>query len=332
MKFDVIIGNPPYQVMDGGGAATSAMPIYNLFVDIAKNLGSRYISMIMPARWYSGGKGLDAFREENLKDRHYKAIVDFPNPKDCFPNANISGGVCYFLYDKNVEGNCMFTNVVNGKRESAIRKLNEYEIFIRYNNAISIIHKVASHNSMTELVSARNPFGLDSSVRGLENKTPENPILVYSSRGQGYVSKDSLKENEKLLNSYKLLMGKVLSGHIGETDENGQVKVIATLQTACPQEVSTDSYLVIGPVASIEETENLHSYFRTKFLRFLLLQSLVSMNISRNNFRFVPLQNFTSTSDIDWSKSIEEIDRQLYAKYKLNEEEIVFIESMIKPM
>lgn len=333
MKIKAIVGNPPYQVMDGGGAATSAMPIYNLFIDIAKKLDSHYLSMIMPARWYSGGKGLDTFREENLKDRHYRTIIDFPNPKDCFPNANISGGVCYFLYDKKEEGDCLFTNVVNGKRETTTRKLDEYEIFIRYNNAISIIHKVASHKSITELVSARNPFGLDSAVRGSKDKTSRTDILVYSSRGQGYVPQDSIKDEKKLLNSYKLLMGKVLSGHIGETDENGQVKVIATLQTASPQEVSTDSYLVVGPVSSIEEVNNLQSYFQTKFLRFLLLQSLVSMNISRNNFRFVPLQSFTPPeSDIDWSKSIAEIDRQLYTKYGLSEEEIAFIESMIKPM
>lgn len=332
MKFETIIGNPPYQVMDGGGAATSAIPIYNLFVEIVKRIDTHYISMIMPARWYSGGKGLDTFREENLKDSHYRVIIDYPNPKDCFPNANISGGVCYFLYDNKEEGDCLFTNVINGKRESAIRKLDEYEIFIRYNKAISIIHKVVSHKSISEIVSARNPFGLGSSVRGLENKTEKTPILVYSSRGHGYISKNELKDNEELFGSYKLLMGKVLSGHIGETDMNGQVKVIATIKTAKPQEVSTDSYLVVGPVAGLIEVNNLHSYFRTKFLRFLLLQSLASMNISRANFRFVPLQDFTFNSDIDWSKSISEIDAQLYAKYGLSEEEMAFIESMIKPM
>ena len=332
MKFDTIIGNPPYQVMDGGGAATSAIPIYNLFVETVKRIDTHYISMIMPARWYSGGKGLDTFREENLKDSHYRVIIDYPNPKDCFPNANISGGVCYFLYDNKEEGDCLFTNVINGKRESAIRKLDEYEIFIRYNKAISIIHKVVSHKSISEIVSARNPFGLGSSVRGLENKTEKTPILVYSSRGHGYISKNELKDNEELFGSYKLLMGKVLSGHIGETDMNGQVKVIATIKTAKPQEVSTDSYLVVGPVTGLTEVNNLYSYFRTKFLRFLLLQSLASMNISRANFRFVPLQDFTFNSDIDWSKSISEIDAQLYAKYGLSEEEMAFIESMIKPM
>lgn len=334
MKFNAIVGNPPYQVMDGGGASTSAISVYNFFVEIAKLLNTKYISMIIPARWFAGGKGLDLFREKNLKDRHYRIIFDYPNPKDCFPTANISGGVCYFLYDKDYNGNCAFTNVIAGKQEIALRKLDEFDVFIRYNNAITIVHKVTNATSsfLIDIVSARNPFGIDSSVRGENQKSNNTHLTLYSSKGIGYISENGIKDAFQLVNSYKIFMGKVLSGHLGETDENGQVKVISSIIEAKPQEISTDSYLAFGPFNDKNCVANLHKYLRTKFLRFLLLQALTSMNISRGNFRFVPLQNFTNESDIDWYKSVEDIDYQLYTKYHLINEEITFIEKMIKPM
>ena len=334
MKFNAIVGNPPYQIMDGGGAGTSAITIYNYFVDIAKNINTKYISMIMPARWYAGGKGLDGFREATLNDRRFKTIYDYPNPKDCFPTANISGGICYFLWDRHYEGDCFFTNIINNNSVSSLRRLNEYDVFIRYNEAISIIHKIMLNetNSFMEIVSKRNPFNLDSSVRGANIKTSENKIVVNSSRGIGYINETSITAGKDRVDKFKVFMGKVLSGHIGETDENGQVKVIATIQKAQPGEVSTDSYLVIGNFSSEIEAINVYTYLRTKFLRFLLLQSLVSMNISRANFRFVPLLDFSENSEIDWSKSVSEIDMQLYAKYNLTDEETAFIEKMIKPM
>ena len=332
MKINAIVGNPPYQVMDGGGTGTSAITIYNLFVEIAKKINSRYISMIMPARWYAGGKGLDDFRASMLNDRNLCSIIDYPNPKDCFPTANISGGVCYFLRDKNYTGDCLFSNVVNGKTITSMRVLNEFDVFVRYNRALPIIKKVHTDNVLSDLVFARNPFNLDSSIRGESESDEETDIKVYSSKGIGYLRYSDITTNQDLVGKYKVLMGKVLSGHLGETNEEGQVKVIATLQVASPQEVSTDSYLVIGEFYSRIQANNLIQYLRTKFLRFLLLQSLVSMNISRNNFRFVPLQDFSDESDIDWGKSIKGIDEQLYAKYNLTNEEISFIESMIKPM
>ena len=332
MKFNAVVGNPPYQVMDGGGAGTSAINIYNYFVEIAKKIDSRYISMIIPARWYAGGKGLDDFRASMLNDRSLCSITDYPNPKDCFPTANISGGVCYFLRDKTYVGDCFFSNVINGKTISSMRVLNEFEVFVRYNRALPIIKKVHTNNVLSELVFARNPFNLNSSIRGKLESTENAEIKVYSSKGIGYLRYSDITTNQNLVDKYKVLMGKVLSGHLGETNKEGQVKVIATLQIASPKEVSTDSYLVIGEFHSKIQANNLMQYLRTKFSRFLLLQSLASMNISRNNFRFVPLQDFTEKSDIDWSKSIEDIDKQLYAKYKLTEEEISFIESMIKPM
>lgn len=332
MKINAIVGNPPYQIMDGGGAGTSAITIYNFFVEIAKKIDSRYISMIMPARWYAGGKGLDDFRISMLNDRNLCSITDYPNPKDCFPTANISGGVCYFLRDETYVGDCLFSNVVNGKAITSMRVLNEFDVFVRYNRALPIIKKVHTDNVLSDLVFARNPFNLDSSIRGKSESDEDTDIKVYSSKGIGYLRYNDIATNQNLIGKYKVLMGKVLSGHLGETNEEGQVKVIATLQVASPKEVSTDSYLVIGEFYSLIQANNLMQYLRTRFLRFLLLQSLVSMNISRNNFRFVPLQDFTDKSDIDWEKSVSEIDQQLYTKYGLSEDEISFIESMIRPM
>ncbi|MDD5992340.1 MAG: Eco57I restriction-modification methylase domain-containing protein [Prevotellaceae bacterium] len=334
MTFNAIVGNPPYQVMDGGGAGTSAITIYHHFINISKAINPKYISLIVPARWYAGGKGLDEFRNNMLSDKRIEKIIDYPNPKDCFPTANISGGVCCFLWNRQYSNKCHFTNIVNHEIFAEERELNEFEVFVRYNKALSIIRKIVdvTSNYISNIVAARNLYNLDSSVRGYSNKEQETDILVYTSRGVGYIQLESITSGLSSIDSYKLFMGKVLSGHIGETDEKGQVKVIASIFIGSAYEVCTDSYLVIGPFRIKKEAVNAERYFKTKFLRFLLLQSLVSMNISRNNFRFVPLQDFTSKSDIDWSRSIGEIDAQLYEKYGLERDEIDFIERMIKPM
>ena len=334
MTFNAIVGNPPYQVMDGGGAGTSAITIYHHFINISKAIHPKYISLIVPARWYAGGKGLDEFRNNMLSDKRIEKIIDYPNPKDCFPTANISGGVCCFLWNRKYSNKCHFTNIVNHEIFAEERELNEFEVFVRYNKALSIIRKIVNvtSNYISNIVAARNLYNLDSSVRGFSDKEQETDILVYTSRGVGYIQLESITSGLSSIDSYKLFMGKVLSGHIGETDEKGQVKVIASIFIGSAYEVCTDSYLVIGPFRIKKEAVNAERYFKTKFLRFLLLQSLVSMNISRNNFRFVPLQDFTSNSDIDWSRSIGEIDAQLYEKYGLERDEIDFIERMIKPM
>lgn len=333
LKFNGIIGNPPYQVMDGGGKA-SASSVYQYFVDTAQKLKPYYISMIMPARWYAGGKGLDAFREEMLSNHQFKLLFDFPNAKDCFPNANISGGVCYFLIDSKYNGKCKVINVVNGNFDSQERDLNEQDVFIRYNKAVSIVNKMdLKQGTLSDIIYARNPFSLSSSVRGNEKPSKLTNIKVYSSKGVGYISIHDITSGLEIVPRYKVMMGKVLSGHVGETDSEGKVKVLSTVFTAQPNEVCTDSYLVVGKdLESYTEAENISKYLRSNFSRFLLLQSLASMNISRNNFRFVPIQDFSSDSDIDWSKPISDIDQQLYHKYGLNSDEVSFIEKMIKPM
>lgn len=325
MKFDAIVGNPPYQVMDGGGNGAAAMPIYNKFVGLSKRLKPDYTSMIIPARWYGGGRGLDEFRTEMLSDKHFSYIKDYPNPKDCFPTANISGGVCYFRWElNNGFPLCEFVNSINGMETSAMRALDEYDIFLRYNKSVSIIHKIKSkeESSLSEIVSQYMPFGIRSYERGRERKSKESDLLLYSSRGTGYVPKEMVTASHDYVGKYNVITGKAISGHLGETDENGQVKLLATTMIIAPNEIATESYLAIGKFDSLKEAQNFLDYMKTKFMRFLLLQGLTSMNITKDRFLFVPLQDFSKP----WT------DAELYAKYGLTDEEIAFIESMIKPM
>lgn len=327
MKFDAIVGNPPYQVMDGG-AGVSAKPVYNLFVEIAKRIRPNYISMIMPSRWFAGGKGLDSFRKDMLSDNRLSHIFDYINAKDCFPTASIGGGVNYILWDSKHKGNCCITTIQGENKDTEIRPLNQFSVFIRYNAAIHIVKKCYSDDNFSSIVNTRNPFGLPSNVRG--EKSGE--LRLISSAGISWLPKNVVSSSNQLLSKYKILTSKVTAEHAGEPDKNGQFKIISRTEIIGPNEVCTDSYLIIGASENKSIVENEYKYLRTCFTRFLLMLSVSSINLSADKFQFVPNQNFTEQSDIDWSKSISEIDQQLYAKYDLSTDEISFIESMIKPM
>lgn len=327
MKFDAIVGNPPYQVMDGG-AGVSAKPVYNLFVEIAKRIRPNYISMIMPSRWFAGGKGLDSFRKDMLSDNRLSHIFDYINAKDCFPSASIGGGVNYILWDSKHKGNCCITTIQGENKDSEIRPLNQFSVFIRYNAAIHIVKKCYSDDNFSSIVNTRNPFGLSSNVRG--EKSGE--LRLISSAGISWLPKNVVSSSNQLLSKYKILTSKVTAEHAGEPDKNGQFKIISRTEIIGPNEVCTDSYLIIGASENKSIVENEYKYLKTCFTRFLLMLSVSSINLSADKFQFVPNQNFTEQSDIDWSKSISEIDQQLYAKYDLSTDEISFIESMIKPM
>jgi len=322
MHFDVIVGNPPYQLDDGGNGA-SAKPIYQLFLDMAKKLSPKYICMIMPSRWFAGGKGLDGFRETMLKDNSIKYLVDFPNAKECFPEASIGGGVCYFLRDASHFGPCSITNVQGNSVRTMIRRLDQFDIFVRFNEAVHIIDKVREKRERTidEYVSSRNPFGLSSSTRGSIKKT-ENSYLLISSGGNYYIEKDCVSQGQSLINKYKILISKVTCEHAGEPDKEGMFRVISRMEVIPPNCVSTDSYLIIGENKDKDYVTNECNYLKTKFVRFLMLQAISSINLSKDKFQFVPLQDFSHP----WT------DEMLYKKYNLTEEEIAFIESMIRPM
>lgn len=323
MKFDVIIGNPPYQLSDGGGGAgKSAAPIYQLFVETAKKLNPKYLTMIIPSRWFAGGKGLDAFRTSMLNDSHIKIIVDYADSKSCFQNGvDIPGGICYFLRDNNYKGNCTVINISKtGEIDQSVRSLNEFPIFIRYNNAVDIVKKVRSYNEKTldSMVLSRKTFGLDSNVQFDE----KGDLLLKSSAGFGRIFSSRITSGNDLVGKWKVIVSKVSFEHGGIPGKDGMMRVLSVIQKLAPNSVCTESYLVAGVFDNELMCDNFILYLKTRFVRFLIVQSLASMNMTKATYQFVPIQDFSKS----WT------DEELYAKYNLTNEEISFIESMIRPM
>ena len=320
MKFDVIISNPPYQLSDGGGMGTSAMPIYQKFVEQAKKLKPRYISMIIPSRWFSGGKGLDEFRDEMLQDNRLCEIHDYIEAADCFPGVQIKGGVCYFLWSSEHNGLCkVTTHKGNEKGETVERPLLEKgcETFIRYNEAIDILRKVQKHSekSFEDIVSVRRPFGLDSNYES--KHTYGKDILLYRNGGTTYIARNEIQRNPEWVDDYKVFISKAGSG-----SDTFPHQILGVPFVGKPNTAATETYLLIGPIQNENACNNICSYIATKFFRFLVLLKKSTQNAPKGVYQFVPMQDFSKP----WT------DEELYAKYNLSQEEIDFIESMIKPM
>ncbi|MBQ3034260.1 MAG: Eco57I restriction-modification methylase domain-containing protein [Deferribacterales bacterium] len=328
MKFDVVISNPPYQISDGGGNGASAMPIYQKFVQQAKKLKPRYIVMIIKAIWYAGGKGLDDFRKEMLTDGHIRELHDFPESKDCFAGVQIKGGVCYFLWDRNNKGNCLVTTHRGKKTNSILRPLLEEgcSSFIRYNEAISILNKVRyfKEESIKSIVSSRLPFGLPNTFKGNEHKKNDNDLLIFvsgnSSEYKGakrFVPLDMVTNGIHMIPWHKVFIGKAGSGN-----DTFPHLILPKPFYGSPNSICNESYLVIGPMSTKQECLNLITYISSKFFRFMVLLVKNTQNAPRGVYQFVPMQDFSKP----WT------DEELYKKYNLTDEEIAFIESMIKPM
>lgn len=342
MKFDVIVGNPPYQISDGGALA-SARPIYQYFVEISNIISSRYTSLIIPTRWFVGGKGLDDFRAEMLNDTHIKELHDCLTPEDIFPNTNIRGGVCYFLRDNQYNNAKNLVKIVTHERNKIVHelerslKINDYDVFIRDGKAKPIIDKIMSDinfESFSSYVSSRKPFGLDGNF-AKKDKFKKNingmkkPISCYAKgKKVGFVESSEVLNHEEWINRWKVFIPRANNIGTELSDDNMNSFV------GKPNEICTESYLVVGAELDLnnKSAKNLEKYFKTKFLRYLhgLLKS--SQDATSKTFELVPLQNFDSNLNIDWSKSIKEIDNQLYKKYGLTNEEIEYIESKIKEM
>ena len=341
MKFNAVVGNPPYQVDDGGFGA-SASPIYQYFVGAAKLLNPGFLSMIIPSRWFAGGKGLDDFRKDMLHDDRIAMLHDYANANSVFPNVDIKGGICYFLWDIDHSGDCNVTvHGQNGEKSSGFRPLANKGVFVRYKEMLSILNKVSQHDtgSFGDLVSTRNPFGLRTdffkdpkkyNMPDVYTDKIKNGIKIYGllnlKRVERYVpAKYPLENGKDFINGYKLFVPYAYgSGAIGE--------VFPDIISGKPNEIATETFLLVGPFNNLLESENAVRYMKTKFFRALISQKKISQHTSRTTYSDVPMQDFTSKSDIDWSKSIAEIDKQLYKKYGLDKKEIDFIESMIKPM
>lgn len=324
MKFDVIISNPPYQLADGG-SGPSASPLYHKFVEAAIELNPRYISMIIPSRWFAGGKGLDDFRSNMLNDDHIQIMVDYVNSAECFAGVDIAGGVNYFLWNRAYHGDCLVTTMRGDKKHTSKRKLNQYDIFIRSNESLSIIKKIEdSKDRVLESVAfSRNPFGFESKSRGKNKKDIENNIALIHSQGVGYVKLSDVTKNKEHVSKWKVSIGKLVpsNGEVGIDPSKGYNSM--TQPRILPKDsVITDSYLVLATFDSEQEATNFAKYMTNKLPRFLMHETYSSMNISRSNFRFVPFLDYKK----EWS------DEELYKRYNLNDDEIDFIESMIRPM
>lgn len=323
MKLDAIVGNPPYQVMDGGGNGSSAIPVYQKFVSIAKKMKANNISMIMPAKWYTGGKGLDDFREEMLNDKKISFLADFDDSRDLFPTADIAGGICYYLWNNSHSGLCHFVSVKGSLRIEQDRNLSDSSIFIRDIGALKIVEKIKAcrENNMSSVVYSRNPFGFGSTYEGSSKSFP-NSIRMYTSKGWVNVDTNEVASNADIVGKWKTMMSKAGAEHAGQSDSNGMKRVISRVGVLRPNEICSESYLVLSAFETQEEAENLVAYMKTRFARFLLSAILLTQNIAKDKFQLIPLQDFTRP----WT------DADLYAKYGLTDEEIAFIESMIKPM
>jgi site-specific DNA-methyltransferase (adenine-specific) len=322
MKFDVIIGNPPYQLSDGGGNGKSAMPIYQKFIEQAQKLNPKYLTMIIPARWYAGGKGLDEFRNNMLNDNRIVELVDYENSAEVFSGVDIAGGICYFLWDRDHKGKCKITNVANGEKTTSIRSLNEFEVFIRHSKSLPIIKKIHTIESpkyyLNKIISPRKPFGLPSTYKPLSNGVP----CYFTQRvGLKYADRKDVTDQLKIMDKWKLLIP--FAPIAGQTDFSKPVGFYyeGNIRIAKPGEVCTESYLVAFASSSEDSVLSFKSYLLTKVFRFLLLQTVVSQNVTRERFMFIPnLENY----DIEYSDEI------LRKKWDLTDDEWNFIDSKIK--
>jgi site-specific DNA-methyltransferase (adenine-specific) len=319
MKFDVIIGNPPYQLSDGG-FGKSASPIYQKFVHQAKKLNPRFLTMIIPSRWFAGGKGLNDFRSEMLNDNRIRKIVDFEDANECFPGVDIAGGICYFLWERDSMGPCEVVNMHNESVAISTRPLNEFKTFIRHSQAVPIIRKVLAKNekSMSELVSASKPFGLRTFVRPQKS----GDIILRWQNGEGPYKRKEITTGIEIIDEWKVITSYVGYDHAGNPGKDGRRRVFSKIDILPPGTICTETYLVIGSYKKKTHAKNLVGYMKTRLFRFLISQFMYSHHITKDSYSFVPVLDMNTK----WT------DELLYDRYGLTADEIAFIESKIRPM
>lgn len=317
MKFDVIIGNPPYQLNDSGNGA-SAKPIYNLFIEQAKKLKPRFLTMIVPARWYAGGKGLDGFRDSMLNDKRIRIIHDYVDAKECFPSVKVKGGICYFLWNRDNPGLCEVNNHRGSQIYSKLeRPLLEagYNTFIRYNFAIDIVRKIQKQMRTTfdSIVSTRQPFGLPTNFNEYSPlQIGDKSIRILANKSKGYVSRSQVLRNKDWIDQWKVYIPEAIG--VGDLRRDVLKPLLGEPNTIC-----SETYIVVGPVASKEMADNIISYMDTKFFHFLLGLIKITQHTTSKTYSGIPLLNFEKP----WT------DQLLYAKYNLSDNEVKIIETSV---
>ena len=327
IKFSAVVGNPPYQIMDGGDGG-SALPVYNLFVLGAQNLNPSVVSMIMPARWYAGGRNLDEFRDKILSQKRISKIVDFVDSRDIFPSVQIKGGISYFIINSSTIEKCVVENWKGNQLKSQSRRplLEEgCDFFIRHNDAISILHKVNIQKSFSELVSNMRPFGLRTYFNDFSTTPFEGSIKIFANGGYGYIDPSIITINKDYIQKYKIFISRAYGAGEDFPHQILNKPIIGGNKSCC-----TETYLAIGPFSNESEENLTFKYIKTRFFRFMVMLRKNTQDAPSRVYGLVP--HINEVQDIDWNKSVAEIDQQLYAKYGLDEKEIAFIESMIKPM
>ena len=319
MKFDVIVGNPPYQLSDGG-FGRSASPIYHRFVQQAKKMNPRYLTMIIPSRWFGGGKGLSAFREEMLNDSRIRKLVDFENASECFPGVDIAGGICYFVWERDSRGPCEIVNMNNGVETISERPLNEFKTFIRHSQAVPIIRKVLAKNEqrMSQQVTSRKPFGLPTTAR------PSNhgDIRLRWQNGEGSYLRSEITTGVEMIDAWKVITSYVGYDHAGSPGRDGSRRVFSKIDILPPGTVCNETYLVIGSYGDENHAKNLVAYMKTRFFRILVAQFMYSHHITKDAYSFVPILDMNTRWD----------DKMLYERNLLTPDEIAFVEAKIRSM
>ena len=318
MQFDVIIGNPPYQ-LDDGGYGTSAAPIYNKFVETALDLDPRYAVFVTPSRWFAGGKGLDKYRERLLGDRRMRNLVDYPKLYDAFPGVKIRGGISYFLWDRDHDGPCTIQTMWEGRPvgEPVARYLDAYDVLVRRNEAVPILEKVRAKEESTldVRVSSRKPFGLPTNFHGKPSaKGLKKPVKLFGSQKVSWVERSAIQANQDWVDDWKVLMTAVQGTSAAVETKFLSKPIVAGPGTAC-----SETYLVAGRFKSEADATRYAKYLRTRFVRFLVSLRKSTQHATRDVYSFAP----DLPLDQEWT------DSKLYGRYDLTANEIAFIESQV---